>query len=153
MAMPFLQILLSSYVSKIQINGIHVKEEPSNKAEQGTELLSQDSQRSQLPPSPTPQAGFMCEPCTFFSFLASVSHLLVFLRPCKIYISSCWKPKPIVNKKNNTLKISAIHNISPFANYIIYSLPCDLCLMCSFLFVQMKETRAGKHSYCQGQGK
>lgn len=56
------------------------------------------------------------------------SHLLVFPRPCELYILSGWKPKTIMNKKNKTLKISSIYNISPFANYIIHSLPCDLCL-------------------------
>lgn len=56
------------------------------------------------------------------------AHLLVFLRPCKLYISLGWKPKSIMNKKKKTLKISSIYNISPFANYIIHSLPCDLCL-------------------------
>lgn len=109
-----------------------------------------DSERSQLPPSLSSQTGFKREPYTFSSFLASVSHLLVSLRPCKIYILSGWKPKPIVNKKDNTLKISAIYNSSPFANYIIHSLPRDLGLMCSFLFVQIIRTRAEKHSSSQG---
>lgn len=125
-------------------NRSHVAEEPSNRAEEQAELFSQDSERSQLPPSPTPQTGSVSEASIFFSFLAPVSPLLLSLRPCKIYISSGWKPKPIVNKKNNTPKISAIHNISPFANYIIHSLPCDLCLMCSFLFVQTTGARAEK---------
>lgn len=125
-------------------------EEPSNKAKHEQSFSARTFERLQLLPSPTSQIGFMSEPY-IFSLLALASLPLVFLRPCKIYISSDWNPKPIVNKKDNTLKISAIHNISPFANYIIHSLPCDLCLMCSFLFVQMIGTEQKNIATAKGR--
>lgn len=55
-----------------------------------------------------------------------------------------------MNKKDNALKIPAIHNISPPVNHTLHSLPGDLRLMCSFLFVQRLEQAKKNTSRVKG---